>query len=233
VVAGSVDESDVEGAIAAVDEILHSAGIAGGARVRVTGLRENAVVQINLRVCGGSARVQIAGPTAAMAIASAGARLRDQIRRMTTGVERWPWPDPDKGPLGGPGDGRIARVKEWPLYAGKPCHAVAFMNAMDYDVMLYVDAESGEDAIVYRTGPTGLGLARQHSMHPATMPASLPLTVNPRKVPDLTVAEACGRVGEGWLPYLFFTNPDTRRGNLLYRRYDGALGLITPMDGAA
>lgn len=215
-----------------VGAILAESEIEGGARVRVTGLGESATVQINLRVCGAPARAQIAHPMMATAIAMAGSRLRDQIRMLTTGVEQWPWPDPDKGPLGGPGDERLARVKEWRLYVGKPCQAVAFMNAMDYDAMLYADGESGEDAIVYRTGPTGLGLARQHSMHPATVPADLHLTVNPRKVPELAVAEACGRVGDGWLPYLFFTNRDTRRGNLVYRRYDGALGLISPTDGA-
>lgn len=34
------------------------------------------------------------------------------------------------------------------------------LNAMDYDVHLFTDAATGEDAVVYRAGPSGLRLAR-------------------------------------------------------------------------
>jgi hypothetical protein len=33
-------------------------------------------------------------------------------------------------------------------------------TAMDYDVHLFTDAATGEDAVVYRAGPSGLRLAR-------------------------------------------------------------------------
>ena len=131
-----------------------------------------------------------------------------------------------------PGRGRIARLKTFPLQVGTPWQASAVLTAMDYDVHLYTDAETGEDAIVYRAGPTGLRLARQHSMHPPSTPASAPtpvippVTVNPRRVLTLTAAEAADRLASGWLPFVFYTDRDSRRGNLLYRRYDGDLGLI-------
>ncbi|GAA4470741.1 hypothetical protein GCM10023170_088060 [Phytohabitans houttuyneae] len=104
------------------------------------------------------------------------------------------------------------------------------MNAMDFDVALYTDAESGEEAIVYRAGPTGLCLSRQRSANPPSMPVTLPLTIDPRRVPRLTAAQAAHRLAEGWLPFVFFTDRRTRRGNLLYRRYDGDLGLIAPSE---
>jgi len=34
------------------------------------------------------------------------------------------------------------------------------------------------------------------------------------------------RAAIGSVPFLFFTDADTGRGNLRYRRYDGDLGLI-------
>jgi len=104
------------------------------------------------------------------------------------------------------------------------------MNAMDYDITLFTDAETGEDAVVYRSGPTGLRLARQRTMRPPSLPVLLPLTVNAHRVATLTAASAADRLVEGWLPHVFFTDRETGRGNLLYRRYDGELGLVRPLE---
>ena len=57
------------------------------------------------------------------------------------------------------------------------------MSAMDYAVHLFADAETGEDAVVYRSGPTGVRLSRQHSMRPPTGPDAPKLTVDPRPTP--------------------------------------------------
>lgn len=100
---------------------------------------------------------------------------------------------------------------------------------MDYDAHLFTDAETSEDAVIYRAGQTGLRLARQRSMRPPSTPVNLPLTVNPRKTPTLTLPQAADRLAEGWLPFAFYTDHDSRRGNLLYRRYDGNLGPISPI----
>jgi hypothetical protein len=64
------------------------------------------------------------------------------------------------------------------------------LNAMDYYVYLYTDAETGEDAIVYRAGSTGLRLARQRTMRPPWLPVTLPPTINPRKIPTLPAGQA-------------------------------------------
>ncbi len=225
-------EPDRERAAAAIEAVLRRHRLeADGARVRMTVSacgHGPALVQVNLRVCGAQARVQIPGPSTAMAVASAAARLDRQIRRLTTAWEPWAWPDPLRRSLGVPLPGRIARVKDFRLHAGVPCQATAAMNAMDYDVYLFTDSETGEDAIVYRAGPTGVRLARQHSMHPSAMHVTLPLTVNPRTTPTLTADYAAHRLAEAWLPFLFYTDLGTGRGHLLYRRYDGDLGLIRP-----
>lgn len=189
----------------------------------------SALAQVNLRVHGAPARIQVPAATPVAAIAAAATRLDRQVRRLTTAWEPWPWPDPERHALHLPGTHTISRLKSFRLHVGMPCQAAAILNAMDYDVYLYTDAETGEDAVVYRSGPTGLALARQHTMRPPALPVTLPLTVNPRRTPELTPGDAAERLCAGWLPYLFYTDPDTRRGNLLYRRYDGDLGLITPI----
>lgn len=234
---GQVGDEDTDCAREAIGAVAATRRIDPAAlRVRLTGGNcpgGPMLVQVNLRVCGAPARIQITGRTARQAITAAAGRLGRQIGRLTSAWEPWPWPDPDKRSLDLPGPGVVARLKTYRLHVGMPCQAAAFMNAMDFEVTLYTDVETGEDAIIYRAGPTGLCLSRQHSMHPPSMPVTLPMTVNPRRVPQLATVQAAHRLVEGWLPFVFFTDRHTRRGNLLYRRYDGDLGLIAPMRRAA
>lgn len=204
------------------------------ARLRLaaaSGVTGQAVVQVNLRVHEAAARVQAPGPDLDAAIEAAADRLDRQIRRLATAWQPWPWPDPRRPPLALPGRRRIARHKTFRLHTGTACQAIAVMNAMDYDVLLFSDTETGQDAVVYRAGPTGLRLARQRSMHPPALPVLLPLTVHTHQPPTLTAAQAATRLSAGRWPFVFYTDPDTGRGNLLYRRYDGDLGLINPAAG--
>ena len=57
----------------------------------------------------------------------------------------------------------------------------------------------------------------------------VPLIVNSRPTPTLTEAPAVDRLCGHGLRFLFFTDPAAGRGQLLYPRYDGNLGLITPI----
>lgn len=236
-VRGTVGDAERDSAHAMISAVLarHRDAVAH-ARLRLTGGRcgtDPTLIQVNLRVCGAPARIQVAASTPALAVAAAAARLERQIRRLSTAYEPWPWPDPERRSLAIPGHGAIARLKTVRLHTGTPCQAAAVLNAMDYDVHLFTDVETGQDAIIYRAGPTGLRLARQRSMHPPSLPVLLPLTVNPRKIPTLTASHAADRLAEHELPFIFYTDLATKRGHLLYRRYDGDLGLITPSSASA
>ena len=54
------------------------------------------------------------------------------------------------------------------------------------------------------------------------------ITVSEIPAPVLTLAEATTRLEALGRPFLFFVDAAAGRGNLLYRRYDGHYGLITP-----
>jgi Sigma 54 modulation/S30EA ribosomal protein C terminus len=85
-----------------------------------------------------------------------------------------------------------------------------------------------ERAVVYRAGPTGYRLAR---LNPVDQPESdtvAPLTVRDRPAPRLTLPEAVDQLNLTERPFLFFADAADGRGRLLYHRYDGHYGLITP-----
>ncbi|WP_458689129.1 sigma 54 modulation/S30EA ribosomal C-terminal domain-containing protein [Nocardia tengchongensis] len=210
--------------------------IAGGARVRVTTANcENGpmLIQANLRIAGTPARMQSL-TTGRGNIFPAVARLEDQIRTLTTRWKPRPWPDSARPPLTAPGSGPIARRKAVALCTLEPLAAAKIMDAMDYDVHLFIDADTGEDAIVYRAGPSGVQLARQrHVNPPQPQPDSQSLTFNPVPAPVHTETVAAQRLRDHGLPFLFYTDQDSGRGHLLYRRYDADLTLLTQATGDA
>jgi len=223
-----------------IGELLERRGITGDVRVRVTAGHCDhgpVVVQVNLIVGDTPARVQ-AVPPDRDEMPAAVARLDRQIERLSARWRPRPWPDRTRRTLTGAGDGVINRRKEYELLRGAPMQAVMVMDAMDYDVHLFTDAETGEDAVVYRAGPSGLRLARQRRMCPpgsslSTSSQVVPLIVNPHATPNLNEAAAVEQVRDNGAPFLFFTDAATGRGRLLYRRYDGDFGLIAPIgDGS-
>lgn len=233
---GRVAAGQAETVAAAVGRALAYRGITGGARVRLSTANcadTPMLVQVNLRVRGVPARVQ-APVTGFDDLTPVLARLDRQIVRVWARWRPRPWPDRSRQPLTPPTEAVIARRKPVLLKRITPLDAAAVMDAMDYDVHLFTDAETGEDAVIYRAGPSGLRLARQRSMYPPGRawcpPAGAPLVpviVNSLPTPTLAETAALDRMRQHGLRFLFFTDPATGRGQLLYSRYDGNIGLIT------
>ncbi|SEM05391.1 sigma 54 modulation/S30EA ribosomal C-terminal domain-containing protein [Streptacidiphilus jiangxiensis] len=119
----------------------------------------------------------------------------------------------------------IARIKEPLLVWCAPEVAVRTLDAMDYQAHLFTDPATEQDSVVYRAGPTGYRLA-------STWPAETPrydtslLTLCPRPAPRLSDDEAVQRCADAELSALFYADPSTGRGRLLYRRFDGRFGLV-------
>lgn len=232
-VRGRIADLEIERIGSAVGRVLARRGTTSGARVRVTGANCDdgpMLVQVNLRVLGTPTRIQTMVPGKGVVLPAVD-RLDKQISRLSGPWQPWTLPDPTRSALAAPGEGAVARRKPYSLATADVRVAVASMDAMDYDVHLFTDAETGEDAIVYRAARSGLRLARQRHQHLPRLPnppRALPLTVPPSPPPALPEAEAVKRLCEHGLPFLFFTDLADGRGHLLYRRYDGDLGLISP-----
>jgi hypothetical protein len=59
-------------------------------------------------------------------------------------------------------------------------------------------------------------------------PAAIAVEVDRASAPALTEAEAIDRLDLSGSPFVFFVDSADGRGRVLYRRYDGHYGLITP-----
>ncbi|WP_306362189.1 sigma 54 modulation/S30EA ribosomal C-terminal domain-containing protein [Nocardia sp. CC227C] len=182
-------------------------------------------VQANVRTGRGDVRTQIDG-SGGWALTFAAERLDHQLRRVERSVARR-MPDRRRAVLAGVSDDRpVTRRKTVEVRSCDPAEAIATMDAMDYDAHLFTDAETGEDAVVYWAGPRGVRFARQWRPRPPRDMDELSMTMNPHRVPVLAEHQAAARLCRYGLPFLFCTDTADRRGRLLYRRYDGDVGVV-------
>lgn len=219
------------------------------ARVRLTAVADPAVerpaiAQANIDVNGRLIRVQAAAPTMRQAIDA----IHDRLRvRLDHAARDW---EAIRGrePRGGPGEWRhqsphahrppyfprpaeeraVIRHKSYTLKRLRPDDAVAEMNLLDYDFHLFTERDTGQDSVVYRSDEE-YRLA-QVDPRPDRL-AGTSITVSAHPAPTLTLSEAADRLNALGQPFLFFVDETTGRGNLIYHRYDGHYGLITPADG--
>ncbi|MFC3435208.1 sigma 54 modulation/S30EA ribosomal C-terminal domain-containing protein [Nocardia seriolae] len=228
---GPVPALEAERVTRAVDTAARRFGITGRVRVRITALDVAdgpLLIQINLDASGRAVRTQTV-TAGHHNILAAIVRLDQQINAARTPWRPRRWPDPARPPLSTPGPGRIVRHKPVHLHGITPEQAAHELDLSDYDAHMFLDSDTGEDAIVYRAGPSGLKIARQVcGRPPACVSEGGPFTMNPRPVAEIGAAEAHSRICDYGLPFVFFTDPDTGRGQLLYRRYDNDLTLLTP-----
>ncbi len=211
------------------------------ARVKLTRSHDPArahpvVAQANLVVGNRQIRAEAEGVDAREAIDGMVARLRDQFERA---AKRWEHRrNPRHGSISSqrrtpalrPADERkIARRKS---FAMAPCtidEAAQEMELLDYDFHLFTEKQTGMACVLYRGGPTGYRLAQVASATEDQLaPFELPLTISPHTAPCMTVEQAGERLALLGLPFLFFIDAAQGRASVLYVRYDGHFGLITP-----
>ncbi|MFE4517297.1 sigma 54 modulation/S30EA ribosomal C-terminal domain-containing protein [Kitasatospora sp. NPDC056783] len=203
-------------------------------RIRLAAVAGGVLAQVNAEVDGRRIRVQAAAAGLGDSLDRVTDALRGRIRAVTGAWAPRPWPAhrpaAPAGTTGEVGEAvrevRVVRHKEPSLVWCSPEAAARTMDAMDYDIHLFTDPATETDAVVYRVGPTGYRLARTVPAGPAGRRTS-PITLSPHGAPRLTEAQAVDRLVGAELPFLFFAHPDSGRGRVLYRRFDGDLGLIT------
>ncbi|OBH27569.1 integrase [Mycobacterium sp. E342] len=203
------------------------------------------IAQANLDVNGRPVRAQVEGTTEREAIDRLEARLRRQLERAAEHWEAKRGGVPRRGPhewrhesepthrpkyFPRPeSERRIMRHKSYSLPTCTVEEAAHEMEQLDYDFHLFTEQGTGQDSVLYRGGPTEYRLAQVNPAAAGELaPFGLPLTVSPQPAPRLDVDQAIERIGLLGLPFLFFVDAARDRGSVLYHRYDGHYGLITP-----
>ncbi|VBA34654.1 Dormancy associated translation inhibitor [Mycobacterium attenuatum] len=220
------------------------------ARVRITEHRDPAVeqpvvAQGNLDVDGRLVRAQAQGETAQEAIDLLESRLRHRLERIAehwesrrggqpaAGSHEWRHvSEPSQRPSHFPRPADERRVIRRKSFTMAPCavdEAALEMNMLDYDFHLFTEKSTATAGVLYRGGPTGYRLALVAPV-PADQlsPFELDLTISSQPAPCLSLDEATERLGLLGLPFLFFIDAAQGRASVLYHRYDGHYGLITP-----
>lgn len=217
------------------------------AHVRLTrqknpGVEFPVVAQANLDVHGHIVRAQVEAASGHEAVDRLEARLRRRLEHLR---ELW---DVPRGSAAAPPWRHDEEPTHWPQFAPRckgmpsiirrksfamaPCtvdDAVAEMEMLDYDFHLFHEIGSGSAGVVYRSGPNGYRLALvAPALAAEVAPFDGPVAISPHSVPCLREEDAIQRLALLDLPFLFFIDAAQGRACLLYRRYDGDYGLITP-----
>lgn len=214
------------------------------ARVRLTnhtsGHRPRPVVaQANLELAGRRFRAQVEAASVPEAVDALQDRLRRILERQRRrsrhalggaaghhgppAIPQWPNPSPASG------GARILRRKSFSVAHLSVDEAAEEMSLLDYHFHLFTEKATGVAGVLYRAGSTGYRLAQVvPPSRDQLAPFNLPLTISPHSAPCITLVEATERIGLLGLPFLFFIDAAEGRAKVLYHRYDGHYGLITP-----
>jgi ribosome-associated translation inhibitor RaiA len=246
---GAVPEGAADFAVRHVGSLLRKASEPVlFARVELTMLTDPAVQRpavalINIDLNGRLIRAQAAGETMREAVEHACDRLRTRLERA---ARNWA-AIRGRQPVAVPGEWRhqsrraarpsyfprplpdraVLRRKSYALAHETPDEAAAEAESLGYEFHLFTEKSTGEDGVVYRT-PDGYRLALAGARTRRLGPVGPSITVSKARAPRLPVSEATARLEAMGRPFLFFVNSGTRRGNLVYHRYDGHYGLIEP-----
>ncbi|GAT11249.1 HPF/RaiA family ribosome-associated protein [Mycolicibacterium novocastrense] len=201
------------------------------------------LAQGNLDLNGRLVRAEAEGETARDAIDRLEERLRRRLRRAadhwearrdgrTIRVPDEADAEPTQRPTRlnvAPDERQIVRRKSFTLAPCTVDEAALEMALLDYDFHLFTEERTGMASVLYKDGPTGHRLAQvQPASEEELAPFELPLTISPQPAPCLTVEQAAERMGLLGLPFMFFIDAAQGRAAVLYHRYDGHYGLITP-----
>jgi hypothetical protein len=107
-----------------------------------------------------------------------------------------------------PEERELLRHKTYEYSALTPKEAALDLELLDYDFHLFRNADTGGDCVVHRRPDGTLALLET--------------------APEESVEQAIERLEATGEPFVFFEDRQSGRGNVLYHRYDGHYGLITP-----
>ena len=205
-----------------------------------------AIAEASLDVNGRAMRAHVAAPTMREAIDLLEARLRRRIDRLAerdqslqlrhrdAGSGEWHHGDAQaRRPefFDRPAEEReVVRRKAFTLDAETPDEAVLDLEMLDHDFLLFHDAATDQDSLIHRIGDGDYYLIQANVNIDALEACVAPIRPSSFVPARMGLDDATQLLDLGEEPFVFFIDSRTRRGNVVYRRYDGHYGLIVPAD---
>lgn len=195
-------------------------------------------VEIAINLDGKPVRAHRSEPTMTEAIDGTLARLRRRVEATNErpqsrqlrhrNLESWHHADrPDQRPRIYPrpvSDRVIVRRKTFALRAESIEEALFDLETLDHEFFLFVHQETNAEAVVYRVGD-GYGLMQHVPTPEAIARVEIPMEIGLPPV-TTTLENALMVLDETDVPFEFFVDAASGRGQVAYRRYDGHYGLI-------
>jgi ribosome-associated translation inhibitor RaiA len=126
-------------------------------------------------------------------------------------------------------DRRLVRRKSYATGEMTPDEAADALDLLGHDFFLFTNLHTGADAVVSYTDDRGLELIDASGRDDAVGADTVaPISLARLAAPRTTIGEATEQLELGLVPFVFFVDDETGRGRVLYHRYDGDYGLITP-----
>lgn len=127
-----------------------------------------------------------------------------------------------------PEDRQVVRRKTFAVEEMTVDEAAFDMEQLDFDFYLFRELSTGSDVLLFRLPEGRYGLRRLRVASVDASGAAVEVETDPELAPTLTLAEAREWLGVAGEPYVFYADAESGRGTVLYLRYDGHYGLITP-----
>jgi ribosome-associated translation inhibitor RaiA len=194
-------------------------------------------------VNGQLVRAHAAGATMFEAIDLLERRLRERIERFAhhaeathlrlrgAGEHEWRHGDePARRPSYFPRpreERELVRHKTFAVGEMTPDEAVLDLEILDHDFYLFRNRETGEDNVILRSEGSEYELL-EPSATCSLAETTAPIRQSATRPPTMSIGDAIELLDLGDLALVFFVDADNRRGQVLYRRYDGHYGLIVP-----
>ncbi|MDH3299431.1 MAG: sigma 54 modulation/S30EA ribosomal C-terminal domain-containing protein [Acidimicrobiia bacterium] len=104
------------------------------------------------------------------------------------------------------------------------------LGMLDYNFLLFVEAETGDDAVLSTADDDSLVIQFRHPVDNGRADCMTDVLTAEGPPPSLRPSEAIELLANTGSRFVFFVDPASGRGNIVYRRHDGHYGLIIPAD---
>lgn len=205
-----------------------------------------AVAEATLAMKGQDVRAHVAAPTMTEATDLLETRLRRQLedlrgksiaearRPKITHPHEWRHGnEPSHRPAffdRTPDERQILRRKTFAVDAVTPDEAAYDMELLDHDFYLFTNIDTCEENVITRNadGSYTLFQARAHDL--TIDAAAVKIYASDVYAPQTDISAAIELLVASNDSFVFFVDPESNRGNVVYLRYDGNYGLIQPVD---